>query len=485
MSNSSASRPRAKRVVVAAAALSILALGYACSDDPGSELDPDGNPSSANTGGDATSGNGGGGDLNIGGNINNTGGSGGSCVDLDLEPQFEQLPADIIFIIDNSGSMGDEINEIESNINNNFASIISSSGIDYRVIMLTAHGGSSYLLQPSAPVCITQPLSSLPTTDANPADGIPDSCDGPPGEVPSQFYHYDVFQGGGSSTGVQSTDGLCILLETLYGSDAGGPADEWGRHPEGWIKWLRPEAVKVFVMVTDDRTSCTPKLPMFPNAPQLLDQVTTGTMVADGKVAATRFDALLTSLAPDQFGTPENRNYIWYSIVGVQPKANPAEGYSWQEDIVTQDGDCPGADNANNLAYSANTGNQWLSKGTKGLRFPVCATGEYDTVFNSIANGVIKSTAIPCSFDLPAPDNFQEPDLNTLSIIYTPGDVPGPEDELNRVPSPEACGVLDNAFWIDTSVIPNRINLCPETCERVEEDSLAEIGVRYQCGGID
>ncbi len=480
--NGDRTRTVATRGALLAAAISFVSLAYACEDDAASTISEGAGASAGK--GSGGSGDGGDGGLNIGGMIG-SGGSGGSCVDLDITPEFEQLPADIVFIIDNSGSMGDEIDEVESNINNNFASIIASSGIDYRVIMITAHGGSDPLLQPSAPVCITQPLSSIPTTDVDPADGIPDGCDGPPGDVPGQFYHYDVFLGGGSGNGVQSTDGLCILLETLYGSDGGGPADEWGLHPEGWIKWLRPEAVKVFVMITDDRTSCTPILPMFPNAPELRDQVTVGTMIADGKETALRFDALLTSLAPNQFGTTADRNYKWYSIVGVQPKPSPDEAYGWLEPVVTVDGDCPGADNVQNLAYSVNTGNQWLSIGTKGLRFPVCATGEYDTVFNSIADGVIKSTAIPCEFDLPPPQGGQDPDLNTLSVVYVPGDSPGPEEEFNRVPNLAACGALTDAFWIDTSVFPNRIHLCPETCERIEEDSLAGIGVRYQCGGID
>lgn len=468
---------RVRHAAFAAAAISLATAGYACSDD--SSVLPEGSESTANSGGNTNT-------VGIGGfqGTGGTTGQGGSCADENLEPTFEQQPADIIFIIDNSGSMSDEIDEIQANINNSFAAIIASSSIDYRVIMLTAHGGSHYINQPAATVCITQPLSSLTTTDNN-SDGVPDACDGAPGDVPGQFYHFDVNLGGSGSTGVQSTDGLCILLETLYGSDGGGFADEWGLHPEGWIKFLREDAVKVFVMVTDDRTQCTPKLPQFPNAPELRDHGNTATMVADGKTMATRFDAMLTSMAPNQFGTPEDRKYLWYSIVGMEPKLVPGEGYQPSEPIQVNNGNCAGADGAMNSAYSPNTGNQWLSVGTKGLRFPVCATGEYDTVFNSIAEGVIKRTAIPCEFDLPTPSNGQDPDLNTLNVVYTPGETPGPEDEFTRVQNVEACGVLNNAFWVDEDVIPNRIHLCPYACGRIEDDTLAEIGVRFQCGGID
>ena len=71
-------------------------------------------------------------------------------------------------------------------------------------------------------MCVGPPLSN--TTD----------CDAPPGEVPGQFHHYDI--------DVQSHDSLCILLDTLYGSSTGGEPDEWGLHPEGWVKWLRQDA---------------------------------------------------------------------------------------------------------------------------------------------------------------------------------------------------------------------------------------------------
>ena len=71
-----------------------------------------------------------------------TGGAGGedSCASTNVEATVKIKPADIIFVIDNSGSMGQEIAGVEKNINVNFAQIIEQSMVDYRVIMLTAHG---------------------------------------------------------------------------------------------------------------------------------------------------------------------------------------------------------------------------------------------------------------------------------------------------------------------------------------------------------
>ena len=60
---------------------------------------------------------------------------------------------DIIFVVDNSGSMTDEIDAIRRNINDNFAAIIEASGVDYRVILLSQYG------REGTNVCIEPPLA--------------------------------------------------------------------------------------------------------------------------------------------------------------------------------------------------------------------------------------------------------------------------------------------------------------------------------------
>jgi hypothetical protein len=66
-------------------------------------------------------------------------------------------------MLDNSGSMSDELQAVEDNLNLNFASILANSGVDYRVILLSRHrrevrdeSGES-----STSVCVTTPLSAL------------------------------------------------------------------------------------------------------------------------------------------------------------------------------------------------------------------------------------------------------------------------------------------------------------------------------------
>src|SRR5262245_53038707 len=63
-----------------------------------------------------------------------------ACVATSVQATLRKLPVDVIFIIDNSGSMTDNIESVQNNINDSFASIIGASGVDYRVIMISEHG---------------------------------------------------------------------------------------------------------------------------------------------------------------------------------------------------------------------------------------------------------------------------------------------------------------------------------------------------------
>ena len=73
--------------------------------------------------------------------------------------QFKE-PVDIIFVVDNSASMEEELSSMELNVNQNFAAILEESQLDYRMVVLTLHrrfprtgyGQSATML------CVTEPL---------------------------------------------------------------------------------------------------------------------------------------------------------------------------------------------------------------------------------------------------------------------------------------------------------------------------------------
>src|SRR5690606_32550703 len=69
-----------------------------------------------------------------------TGASGGGCVNLVVAAERTKRPVDVIFLVDNSGSMAEEVDGVEQNINVSFAEIFEALALDYRVIMVTDHG---------------------------------------------------------------------------------------------------------------------------------------------------------------------------------------------------------------------------------------------------------------------------------------------------------------------------------------------------------
>lgn len=129
------------------------------------------------------------------------------CAAVSETAQNEFLPVDIIFAIDTSGSMNDEKNFVQQNMNI-FSQQIFLANIDYHVIMI-AEGS------PDGP-CINVPLGS-------------GSC--PNDSKPPEYEH--IFEG------VGSTNALAKILST---------------QPQ-WAPSIRPGSIKHLVVVSDDNSS--------------------------------------------------------------------------------------------------------------------------------------------------------------------------------------------------------------------------------------
>ncbi len=131
---------------------------------------------------------------------------GSECAQLTAvaDPLF--APIDIIWAVDTSGSMNEEAALIETQLND-FVEFVEDSGLDVRVVMVAADT-----------VCVPSPLSG---------GGCPDAD--------SERYRHVV------ST-VGSTNALQVL-ENTYSQ---------------YSSFLRPEAYKHIVVVSDDESSTTP-----------------------------------------------------------------------------------------------------------------------------------------------------------------------------------------------------------------------------------
>jgi hypothetical protein len=113
----------------------------------------DNEPSGSGSGNGSAAGGSGGGVGGGSGGFNNTGGGNTSCIETSAEAMTGPLPADIIFVVDNSGSMSDEATFVQASMND-FSNIMVGSGIDFHVILISADSSDSN------GICVPTPLGS-------------------------------------------------------------------------------------------------------------------------------------------------------------------------------------------------------------------------------------------------------------------------------------------------------------------------------------
>jgi hypothetical protein len=357
-----------------------------------------------------------------------------ACVAQEAEAVPGKRPVDIIFAIDNSESMSEEIGEVENQINVNFATIIESSGTDYHLIMVSRHGAHA-VGQAQQRICVKSPLSA---TTCVPIPAVPAET--------AKFIQHDSV--------VDSNNGLCQLLTTYSGPDLDT------NHPQGWKAFLRPEAFKVITIITDDHPAASCFGLTFDDK-----QVDTGAATS----MASAWDSYLVAHAPDQFGTAAHRNYLFNSIVGVANYDQVDTSKPYPPTAPLNVAQCTPSSQWPGLGYQA------LSVLTGGLRFPTCGLN-YTSMFQSMARGVIDKATIACDYGIPADPPGGKIDPSTALVRYTSGTK---QTDFSQVASLAACG--SNNFYIDTSVTPNRIKLCADACSAVQADAAAKVKVIYSC----
>jgi hypothetical protein len=353
-----------------------------------------------------------------------------ACGNQAVMAELIPTPVDVIIVIDNSGSMTEEIQAVQNNINANFANILDGEGVDYRVILLAKHGPLS-----DQSVCIEAPLSGI-------AMG---NCANPPAQPVNaeRFFHY--------SREVASTDAWCRILRTVNGVED----DDFDLAIGGWQQWLRPDSFKTFIELSDDRAQCNA------NGTAYTDTNT----LAGSTAAANKFDAALRTLYPQHFGaSPQTRNYRWHSIVALAFNNPQDKPYQPQDPFVVEK--CPQGQNA---GY----GHQALSMITGGTRFPLCNTNSYNAVFQTIADSVINSAKLTCEFPIPPPPEGKTLDEGSVSVVFTPG--MGNPVEFNQVDGPDNCNA--NSFYLTDELVI----LCPAACDSIQGNTEASVAVEFSC----
>lgn len=419
---------------LAGSLLSLLSLSCSASSDNAADKPGSSAGSSQSTGGMIGAGSQPsslGGSLNLSGSdalggSSGTGGQAPSCAADAADAKLTSDPIDIILVLDNSGSMVEEMGAAEQNINVNFASILDESGVDYRVILLSRHRQAERTSseEASTSICVSQPLSGLA------------ACPGPKPVFSPRFYQY--------GEKVESHDALDWVLDAYATPDKKNKLA-----PMGYQEWLREAAKKVIVVMTDDDES---------------------TDTDETPLTAQAFLQGLVALSPAQFGADAAApKVVFHSIVGLKEKAVATDAYLPTEPIEAAICTSNGADIVN-----AGQTYQELSRTTGGLRFPICQFPGYDAVFRAIAKDVIVKADLTCDFAIPPTPAGKTLELDNIAVNHVKGDGSG-NTQLQQIVDKAAC--KEGYFYIESE----RVWLCPAACDGIKADLGGSISVLFTC----
>ncbi len=351
-----------------------------------------------------------------------------ACRAASVEATLERLPVDIIWMVDNSSSMAPAIEQVIAGLNN-FANLVGTRGLDYRVVMLSLRnvtrrvtvGGSARYT-----VCIPRPLAG------------DDRCGN--GE---RFFH--------SSVDVKSTQPLEQLLGTL-GQTRGYTAGEQ-RGGEAWRSFLRAEATKTIVLLTDDQSRLSPD--DFERFRGGTNPNNSGLTLPPGLLDAS-WGGLFTG-------------YTFSAIYGYGSEADPGARCTYA------DGSQPPSAGP---AYST------LVTRTGGVRARVCdGAALWSPFFERVATAVERASRIQCDLTVPPPPDGQVFDPQRINVAIATA---ASSTALGNVRDAAACGP-SGGWHYDNNDRPTRVVLCPVSCERAQEavrTGGAAVQVQFGCQTI-
>ena len=346
-----------------------------------------------------------------------------ACASVGVSAEVARLPVDIIWVIDNSGSMEPAIRQVQDGLNA-FAARILASGLDYRVIILSLRGPSA----PAGryPVCIPPPLAG----DSSCGDG-------------TRFFQ--------STMNIKSTQPLEQFLGTL--AQTAGYADGESRGGPPWQAWLRPEATKTIVVVTDDNSRLTAN--EFEHFSAGVDPFNS-TSLPDG------------ILAPSWGGIFDG--YLFDAIYGWNSASDATEA------CVFADG-TPAA--ASGETYTE------LVRRTGGVRAKICdGASAWGPFFDAVASSVEGASRIDCELALPPPPDAMMLDASKVNVVLG---LDGVQTTLPRVPEGGVCPST-GGWHYDSDATPTQVILCPTSCDTAQEAVRsaggASVDVQFGCDSL-
>jgi hypothetical protein len=348
-----------------------------------------------------------------------------ACAATSVMASVERLPVDIVWVVDNSVSMAPAVDQVIAGLNR-FASLVGTRGLDYRVVMLSLRSATRNVTVAGSPryaVCIPRPLAGN------------DQCGN--GE---RFFH--------SSVDIRSTQPLEQLLGTL-GQTRGYTAGEQ-RGGEAWRHFLRPEATKTIVVVTDDNSRLSP---------DDFERFRGGTNPNNASFA------LPPGLLDPSWGGLFN-GYTFSAIYGWGSDTDPGAR------CVYPNGTQPPSSGP---VYTTLVGR------TNGVRARICdGASAWTPFFEGVATAVLRASRISCELTIPPVPTGQVLDPRRINVVIT-------SDTSRATPGNvrDRAACSDTGGWYyDDNRSPTRVTLCPSTCERTQRElstGSARIEVQFGC----
>lgn len=264
-----------------------------------------------------------------------------ACSSATSTATLVRLPVDIIWVIDNSGSMAPAIDAVREGMNA-FADTLLGSGLDYRMILLSLRTPRSGRY----PICIPEPLAGPACADAE------------------RFFQIDI--------DIKSTQPVEHILASI----------------DTWRSLLRPGASRTFVVVTDDnsRTCARPTSPGCAAG----DPPLTTTSLEDFPGGPNPFNS--TTLSPGILDPIWDGMFEGYTFDAM---------YGWGSETDLE-AECTYLDGTS--PPNSGTTYTELVRRTGGVRAQICdGPAAWTPFFDSIATGVVESSRIDCQVTIPAP----------------------------------------------------------------------------------
>jgi hypothetical protein len=174
-----------------------------------------------------------------------------------------------------------------------------------------------------------------------------------------------------------------------------------------------------------------------------------------------------------QFWTQNYTKTFVIGSPGSEAIVKNLNGRTWLSDAASlgQTPVSPGCNDTGNPSY---------------CHFDMTTSTDFTQALTDALRSIIE-TAIPCSYTIPPPTNGQAIDTNYLNVIYNAAVVAGQPTAQwlvgqSNPTDPSCLDGTNDGWYVDTS--SNKVVLCPKTCNTVQSDKTATLGIRGGCASL-